>query len=306
MNNVSYHQLEYECQLAYQNLGNGYHVHSSENFHVLLTSREDFETAMNIFGTVCITARRCRILAFQLMSNHFHMIVYGDIDEIKSLVELFIHLLHVYFKTIHKNVDMHMLEVKYHVIKDLNHLRNSIAYVNRNGYLVNKDYTPLTYPWGCNRFYFNEELKSLHGEVQRPSKQVERRTFTRSRRFDKTVGAMMVGNVVTPLCYCDLNAGESVFRDARHYFHTLTRNVEGFAEIAKEMEERVFYTDDELFACTMSMVRRDYHAESIGELSAHDKVSAAKRLHFDFNASNKQIIRMLRLSPDIVNDLFGQ
>lgn len=39
---------------------------------------------------------------------------------------------------------------------DLRTLRNTIVYVNRNGYVVNPAYTPFSYPWGTGRYYFND------------------------------------------------------------------------------------------------------------------------------------------------------
>jgi len=39
-------------------------------------------------------------------------------------------------------------------------------------------------------------------------------------------------------------------------------------------------------------------------LDKSSKIELAKKLHFDYNASNKQIKRILRLDEHIVNSLF--
>lgn len=48
------------------------------------------------------------------------------------------------------------------------------------------------------------------------------------------------------MCFCRLDIGEGVFRDARHYFNHLAKNVESYRDIAKVFGDSVFYTDDEL------------------------------------------------------------
>ena len=95
-----------------------------------------------------------------------------------------------------------------------------------------------------------------------------------------------------------------MFRDARSYFNSLTRNAEAFSQIASRLKDTLFLTDDELYSAMLSFINKEYSVRTAAELSAQQKVDTARHLHFNYNASNQQLRRMLRMDLTILEELF--
>lgn len=97
-----------------------------------------------------------------------------------------------------------------------------------------------------------------------------------------------------------------MFRDARHYFFKVSREIEGYKEIAEALCEQVFYTDDELNAVIYKTCKDLFDGQRAILLPQADKIELARKLHFDYNADNGQIARLLKLPPSTVDAMFPQ
>ena len=104
--------------------------------------------------------------------------------------------------------------------------------------------------------------------------------------------------------FCDINLGESMFRDARSYFNSLTRNAEAFSQIASRLKDSIFLTDEELYSVICSYINKEYSVKTPAQLSGQQKIDTARHMHFNYNASNQQLRRMLRLDMSILEELF--
>ena len=74
--------------------------------------------------------------------------------------------------------------------------------------------------------------------------------------------------------------------------------------IAKELGDKVTYTDYEIYSAIMSLCIRRYEVKNPSLLDKDAKIEVAKIMHFDYNASNKQIKRVLRLDDNVIETLF--
>ena len=104
--------------------------------------------------------------------------------------------------------------------------------------------------------------------------------------------------------FCDIKLGESMFRDARSYFNSLTRNAEAFSQIAARLKDTIFLTDEELYSVICSHINKEYSVKTLSQLSAQQKIDTARHMHFNYNATNQQLRRMLRMEPAILEELF--
>ena len=104
--------------------------------------------------------------------------------------------------------------------------------------------------------------------------------------------------------FCDIKLGESMFRDARSYFNSLTRNAEAFSQIASRLKDSIFLTDDELYSVICSHINKEYSVKAPSQLSTQQKIDTARQMHFSYKASNQQLRRMLRLDLSILEELF--
>ena len=238
------------------------------------------------------------------MTTHIHAVLAGDESRCKEMFVMFRKLLSRYFKKIGRVVNLSQFECKLFPIADLKGLRNRIVYDNRNGYLVCPDDTPFTYKWGANSFYFNREVRSRHRERMQEMKFRSKRSLLHSHKLDNQKGLWIVDGSMSPVCFCDIAFGESLFRDARHYFYAVSKEIESYKEVAEEVGDSLYYTDDELFSVVCIICNSDYAGQQATLLPKNDKISLSRRLHYDYNASNKQIARLLRLDISVVNSLY--
>ena len=85
----------------------------------------------------------------------------------------------------------------------------------------------------------------------------------------------------------------------------MTRNAEAFSQIASRLKDSVFLTDDEMFLVAVK-TSEDRFSTKIALLTPEQKIQLARILHFDYNASNNQLRRILKLEMSVLNELFPQ
>ena len=276
-----------------------------ELLSIIFRDNDDYIFGMNLIALVTGLYRNTiKLYTFQIMSNHLHFVLSGEEKNVDS-----------YFLEIKKRLQRYIV-LKYSIsnLKGFNHklfavdslkyLRNVIAYVNRNGYLVDRNSTPFSYKWGANGYYFNpfttNELKLSIGDIS----VARQRKLFRCRDVYAPDDYYLSGGYVSPLCYCSISEGELFFKHGNHYFNLVSRQIEGFTDISKEIGDSVTFTDDEVFYAAVSLSRKMFNVGSLVELNKNDKLELAKIMHYDYNASNKQIRRILRLDEYVVNSLF--
>jgi len=301
---TSFREQETGCEMLFRNLGNCWHIYTPEQFPIVFGTDDDFKAGMNLLAICAKTFPDVRILTFEMMSNHLHLCVSGLEERVAAFIAMLIKYLGRYLKETSRPVDLSEWNRPPRIITDLNDIRNVITYINRNGYLVHPDVTPFSYPWGANRFFFSPELVRFHGLSDETLSQKYLRKNFRSRLLDGYCGLPTIDGYVSPISFCDIATAERLFRDARHYFYKISHDIESQQTIASELGERVFYTDSELYAFVKSKCKTEYNVDAPPLLPGDAKVRLAKVLHYDYNADNQQVARILRLDLAVVASLF--
>lgn len=293
---TEYHDKEMECQLTFQRLGRCFHLWTPENFEIIFTCDDDYKKGMDIIGVCALACPEIRILTFELMSNHFHSTICGEEADIIHFFVLVKNSLIKVLRLEGRILAWDNFHEKHRQLADLNEMRNVIIYNNRNGYLVSPDHTPFTYPWGANKYYFNPDSVRIAEEHSMQMTLREKRDAIRSHMADSISGPIRYDGYAFPPSFCDIKSGEQLFHNASNYFHRLSRSIEWQKGIADEIGESVFYTDDELFSIVCRMAKENYNVRILSSLPSSGKIELAKVMHFEYNASAKQIMRMLKLS----------
>lgn len=312
------------CEDAFNSGGPYYHAYTSgKDTPILFVDKKDLAFVMNVIAQAAYLYPCVRILAFEVMNNHFHFVLAGDKEDCLAFCNRILKRIRKHFPEAGKT----SLSIK--DINDLTALRNNITYVNRNGYVADTNHTPFSYPWGTGRYYY------LDGPAGIPVSWVSydglRRIF-RCRTLSISSNWIMVGCIdnlleasdsakygtvrsiirqldlteiyVSPASYCDINLGVSMFRDAHHYFQEVTKNIEAYSELALEIGDDDFLTDAELYARLYNILKERYGNARVTSLSGAQKVDVARMLHYEYRASNGQIRRVLGLSQYDVDNLF--
>jgi len=168
--------------------------------------------------------------------------------------------------------------------------------------VVSPDDTPFSYPWGANKYYFNDILIS---ENIGSTKNTELRKIFRGRdpKLPKDWG--MLDGIVAPPSFCAIKFGMSLFRDAHHYFNLVSKSVESYSEIATDIDDGEFMTDQELFSEITKILNSSYSVSRFKDLSDAQKLDLARTLRFKYRSSNGQIRRLTGISQYQIDQLFG-
>ena len=279
---------------------------SGKDMPILFVTKEDFSFVMNVIAQSAYAfwplsrdegfqEGGVEIITFQVMNNHLHLVLSGERERVLALFAFI-------KKRLSRTIEgARNLELEMKPIDNLNSLRNNIVYTNRNGYVAHPGYTPFSYPWGCSRYYFNDiPVYRRYLDLRLTPK----REMFRGRAPELPGDWAIIDGYVSPFSYCAVSFGMKLFRDAHHYFNSLGKNVESYAELAQEFGDTDFLTDSELFAKVLATVRQDYKVSSLRSLSKAQKSDLARVLHYDYHSSNGQIRRVLGLTQYEVDSLF--
>lgn len=268
---------------------------SGKETPLLFSLEEDFVFVMNVIAQAAALFPEVRIIAFEVMNNHFHFVVSADEEAVLTFWGF------VRKRLVRSFPLMKGLQITIKPIGDLGALRNNIVYTNRNGYVADSSHTPFSYPWGTGRYYF---LDRPRGKTLARIFVDDKRRMFRCRTPALPSGWEVSNGYVTPWNYCAVKFGMAMFRDAHHYFVMISKKVEAYAELAAELNDNEFLTDAELFVRLSSLLRSDYGVSSIKELTKPQRFDLARKLRYDFRSSNGQIRRVLGLSQYEIDSLF--
>ena len=276
-----------------------------ENQSIIFRDSEDFRQGMNIVGVSASEFRNSvDILTFELMSNHVHFVLQGNKDDIEKFFKFFYLKLRRILLRQKRVSDLGGFEYSFHLVESENYLKNLILYVNRNGYVANINETPYSYEWGANKYFFNEFLLFESKLMLNSMYKRERDDYFHTKNISFPDNYYMVNGYISPKCYCKIEECESLFRNAHQYFILLSKNVESFKEIAQISGDRIIYTDEEVYSACIYFARKNFEKAKIGSLDKNEKIELAKHLHFNYNASNKQISRLLKMEDSLLAAIF--
>ena len=306
MERNDYFRIEEECEFRFRELGPCYHLCTSENAPILFHNEGDFKTAMNIIALASKLFPDIKILTFEVMNNHLHFALCGNENRIHEWLGKLVALLRQHPELKDSKEAFATLREKLIVVGNLDNLRNVIAYINRNGYVADSGHTPFSYPWGANRFFFNDEAKIRYESMKVAATARWKRNAFHSNLGDNLAELNHLDGYVSPMCFCHIRLAEGLFINAHQFFSKISKSVESSAVIAKEIGESVFYTDNELFSIISQKCYKQYGCKSPAMIPAEAKVTVAKMMHFDYNSSDKQISRILKMEIDIVKRMFPE
>jgi len=304
---LSFSEKERICERTFEENGPFWHLYTDgTQMQDIFCNKADFKTGMWALAGAAHQQKDVRIMTFQLMNNHLHQIFAGRKDGGIEMFGIFETRLRRSLVKNGRAIDWGHFKMDILPIEDLKALRNEIIYVNRNAFVANAAYTPDSYPWGGGCAYFNAWTDHLRTSRMGDLKVATQRELLHMRDVAPFTELREIDMMPFIPSFCDIRLGESMFRDARSYFNSLTRNAEAFSQIASRLKDSVFLTDEELFAVMSSYINKEYSVKSAAMLNGEQKISVARHLHFGYNASNQQLRRLLRLDLAILEELFPQ
>lgn len=302
MKGISYIDSERICEAAFLKSGKWWHLFTPGNLTSLIFAEDDdYRFAMNLIARCISEFPEIRVIAFEIMSNHLHIVLSGDEMIIRDFFTILRRRLKRHLSTKGRTTLPDQFQMSLKPINDLKALRNTIVYVNRNGYVINSGHTPFTYPWGTGRYYFNNYTVS--GKLSDMTDRRIRKMF-RSRNPHIPDETDIIDGHVAPPAYCDIRLGMNMFRNAHQYFFMVSKNVESYEMIAAELDDGEYLTDTELFSQIYPYIRSSYGCNSLKDITSTQRQDLARKLRKDYRSSNGQIRRILGLTQYEVDSMF--
>jgi len=302
MGRKSFFDAERECEKSFSNSRKWYHLFTSgKNTAMFLKDVDDFNFCVNLLAKCVLEHPELIIVAFAIMDNHIHIVISGDVQIIELFFTTYRRRLSRYLSTKYGSNIPDSFTMNLKDILDLKSLRNTIVYVNRNGYVAYPKFTPFSYPWGSGVGYFNvteqsESLSTLTKENQR--------ALFRGRVPFGLDSIRFTDGHITINSFCSIKFGMSLFRDAHHYFNMISKSIESYSELAVDIDDEEFLTDQELFSEVAKILNANYAGAQLTTISNAQKLDLARELRFKYRSSNGQIRRVLCISQSDINQLF--
>ena len=280
---------------------NYYHV-SSEALEKndIFQSREDFVTAMNDIA-LCVLKYDVVILCFCLMSNHFHFVLRGSYQDCYAFMCEFKRICAIRMRDRNGEVSgLKDVELHFDLLDTQEYLENAIAYVLRNPLAARIIVMPCFYEWSSAASYFRGQFKENGVQVNFLSLR-KRREILRTR-YPEVPDEYILNpqGFICPSCYVAAEEVERLFRHPSRLMMALARKLENEFEVASGAANRIVMLDQELKTQVLELVKHEFGVSSLAQLSANDRLRLCLLVRRNFNASVKQIARVLRLSQSLV------
>lgn len=285
------------CDNVFRENAPFWHLYTSgKDMPLLFRNDDEFKFVMNVIAREAFEFPDVRIIAFEVMGNHVHFLLSGQQSRC-----------FMYFRGLRRRIARGIgrlplgFSPSLKAVGELRALRNTIVYIHRNGYVADPRKTPFSYPWGTGPFYYcNPKFSVTLADL----KDSELRLMFRSRSPKLPDNYLVVDSYVSPSSYCAINLGMSMFREAHHYYSLLNKNVEAYGDVAVEIGDGAFLTDNELFSVLAGIVNDRYGSPDIRKLTKQQKLELARKLRYEYCSSNSQISRLLNLSQFEVDAAF--
>ena len=298
MNNISWRDAE----RIFRTEGPFSHINSSHIEDAYIFDNDEERALALLYMALAADETGVVILAYAIMTNHFHFIVKGNNEE--AFFSSFKRRMALYLSRHGRPKLLDDMTCKVTAITDLNHFYAELSYVIRNPFVVDPNVNLLSYIWCSGYLYFNNLVKFIPLRKASDLSYRERRRILKSDLCELPEWVMINDGYISPLCFVDYNLVERLFMTPRNFLWHCLRNVEAQIETALKENETPVLSDDEVYRLIKTKLEDDYKTASYKLLPASQQKDFLNYLKYKLYLSNGQIARTLRLRQNEVDACF--
>lgn len=246
------------------------------------------------------------IIAFVLMVNHCHLLLYGSGEDIVNFFIFIKRRINEKLRTDGYPPLPNGYGFKLVRVEDKRQLADTIVYIARNPLKARPDITAGGYLWGSTNLIFSEinklyektELGNMSGrEIMRTlkTKVIPPKNYLLNRSM----------GFILPESYVNVRKAEQTLHDSWRFSSDLIRHIDAYIKIAEGIGEMVTLSDGELDEIITQILRKRFNTNSINELSIDDRCRLAIILKKEYRIDMKRIARILRIDLPVLKELFG-
>ena len=260
---------------------------------------EDFVTGMNHVAIQAALMPEVIVLAFILMSNHVHFVLYGTRQEVEAFVNSFKGRFSHYLcrkYDIKEFLRRNKLDIKEISEEEAEALERTIAYVQMNCVAASICLYPGQYPWGTGSTFFQVTAQN-HRRVGNLSGR-ERIRLLHSGAALKLPDEWLLSEsgFVLPESYVDVNHIESVFRSPKRMQYFLNSSSKARKRLEAEDERLPAFRDQVILGAMPDLLQSLFQKSAFGALTAGEQAETLRQVRFRFSAGMHQAARVCGIS----------
>lgn len=258
---------------------------------------EDFIAGVNRIG-ICATITGVDTVAYVLMDNHGHFIMYGTLLACKRFIYTYKVLTGKHISRKYKIKDpLRDLPVELIPIKSEEELMATIAYLDRNPVVAGFKFLPSEYRWGSARYIFRESTLDIMSRRLGDIGLNERRRLLKTRTILPDNWEVDCNGMLIPdKSFLNIARLEKIFRTPVRYNYFLAKKLEGSIEM--EQGYKTFLPDKELRPIAAQIAMTLFGTSDIKSLNIKSRIRIARELRHGYAATVKQVSRMVYLDTE--------
>lgn len=258
---------------------------------------DDFKVGMNMVA-VQASLSDIFILAFILMSNHVHFIVYGTKEEAKEFIKRYKARYSQYYCRkwgVKEFLRLNYADVK--LVPDTpDTLERAIAYVLMNCVAAKICSYPTQYPWGCGRCFFNaDSIRNC-----RRVKDFSKRALAKLLHSDVNglPGEWIISDsgYVLPESYIQVDQVERLFRTPNRLDYFLRTSSKAKKVLEMSEEAMPSFKDQIILSAVPDLCQSLFQKYGFNDLNESERTEVLRQLKYRFSASPNQLSRVCGLT----------
>lgn len=283
----------------YQLVPNYFHLCSKgTELDLLFHNRKEFVSGMNMIA-FAVDAVQVEMLAFCIMDNHFHFILYAPEERVEAFARKLSQSYYNRRKRFEERGCGENLSWSAFLLDEPQYLMNAIAYVLRNPQHAGFQKLGIDYPWSTEFLYFRNSgvlERQLAGFCM--IKDMDTRTYrsqlhTRNRLPDEWL--VTEDGYVWPGSYVNWRKVESIYQNFSQYRYYMISRVERRLGEFNMEKYRIGISDHEVRMEAGKMAEELFGSMKMGELDFEQKLVIYRKLVEKWKCSGKQVCRILHL-----------
>lgn len=293
-----------------------YYLLSTEHLENKLWFREvdDFAVGMNYVALQVALSPEIVVLAFILMSNHVHFVLYGTEEEVRAFVNAFKqrYSMYLYRKYgLREHLQENDLDVKEISVYGAEALERAIAYVQMNCVAAKICAHPSQYPWGTGRAFFQADGKDAIQEVDSGASKhnlsctrlSDLSGRARKRLMHSDLAINLPGNwlvsaegYVLPENYVAVEAVERLYRNPGRMNYFLNTSSKARKRMDSEDDRVPAFKDQLILQALPDLLRGLFRKVRLEDLNQEEKAETLRQIRYRFSANVHQAARVCGLS----------
>lgn len=261
---------------------------------------QDFAIGMNYVALQAALAPGVTVLAFILMSNHVHFVLYGREAEVRDFVNAFKTRYSLYLYREH-GIRGHLrsndLDVKEIPDDETEALERTLAYVQMNCVAAGICGHPSQYPWGTGSAFFRSDGLSSGKPLSGMSGRARTR-LTHTGLALKLPGEWWVSEAgyVLPESYVAVELVERLYRSPGRMNYFLNSSSKARKRLEAEDDRMPAFKDQLILQALPDLLQGLFRKSRFEDLSTEERAESIRQIRYRFSASVHQAARICGLS----------